>query len=190
MKKFLPLITILGLFACSAPDSKTSTKDTVATDTTTKSTNSEETAVKPEEASSKWTFTEEEDKMTSKKSYFATIDANEELQFDFPYDGGSTASLLIRNKRGENNVMLQVSKGQFVAGVDGATLKIRMDNGPAQAYSASEASDGSSNVLFIESANKFIKKLKTAKKVLIEAEFYDAGNRVMEFDVDGFKWAH
>ncbi|MFD0795316.1 hypothetical protein ACFQZX_16965 [Mucilaginibacter litoreus] len=139
---------------------------------------------------SKWSYTEEEDKMTSKKKYFATIDANDLLQFDFPYDGGVTATLVVRHQGGENEVILQVSKGQFMTGVDGTTVKIRIDDSPAATYSASGPSDGSSEILFINNANKLIKKMKTAKKVLIQAEFYDSGNKIMEFDVDGFQWKH
>ena len=38
---------------------------------------------------SKWLYSDEEDKMTSKKKYYAQLIANDELMFDFPYNGGS-----------------------------------------------------------------------------------------------------
>ena len=54
--------------------------------------------------------------------------------------------------------------------------------------SYNSASDGSSNVVFIENASKFIGLLKTSKKIILEAEFFDAGNKQFDFNVEGLKW--
>ena len=43
-------------------------------------------------------------------------------------------------------------------------------------------------MIFINSTKAIISKLKTSKKIIIEAEFFNEGNRQMEFDVTGFKW--
>ena len=48
--------------------------------------------------SSGWTYSEDEDKMTSKKTYYASIEAHESLEFDFPYNGGCTATLYVRKR--------------------------------------------------------------------------------------------
>lgn len=63
--------------------------------------------------------------MTSKKQYFADLVANDELTFDFPYDGGSIATLILRKKRGENNVILKISKGRFIHNYEGGSIKVR-----------------------------------------------------------------
>lgn len=44
--------------------------------------------------SSKWLYSDDEDKMTSIKTYYAELTVNDELMFDFPYDGGSVATLI------------------------------------------------------------------------------------------------
>jgi hypothetical protein len=139
---------------------------------------------------SAWEYSEDEDKMTSKKTYFAQNTAKELLKFDFPYDGGSVATLTVRKKRGENNVYLQVSKGQFNSGVDGGNIRARFDSKPAKTYSFSQSSSNNSSVIFIDNEAGFIKNLKSHKQLFLEAEFYGEGNRIMEFDITGFKWSH
>ena len=137
----------------------------------------------------KWNFQEQIDKMTSNKIKFASIEANELLYFDFPYDGGSIATLTIRKKDGVNNIYLSISKGQFIlTNFNNGYLRIKFDNEPPIKYSILMPSDYSSDVIFINSSNTIISKLKKCKKIIIEAEFYDEGNRQMEFDVNGFKW--
>jgi hypothetical protein len=162
---------------------KTDTAKPVAKDTAAK-------AASQGPNSQAWSYTEEVDKMTSAKNYFAAIDAKDLLQFDSPYEGGSTATLDIRNMGKKNEAMLEISKGQFNSSVDGTTIKIRFDDEQPTTFSANEPSDGSTTVLFIGSPGKLIKKLKTAQKVIIQAEFYESGLRTMEFNVKGFKWDH
>lgn len=142
----------------------------------------------PKEETTKWQFQEDVDKMTSKTVKYASIDANEELEFKFPYDGGSVASLTIRKKDGSNDIYLSVSKGQFNGTYDGGQVRIKFDEEQPKKFSFTAPSDNSSDVIFINSTKAIISKLKTSKKIIIEAEFFNEGNRQMEFDVTGFKW--
>jgi hypothetical protein len=139
---------------------------------------------------SKWLYSDEEDKMTSKKKYFAQLKANDELIFDFPYDGGSVATLTIRKKRGEVDAMLKVSKGQFILDYEGGSIKARFGNAKPSIYAISQSSDHSSDLVFIDNASRFISNLKKYKKLLIEAEFFNEGVRQIEFNIEGFKWDH
>jgi hypothetical protein len=142
----------------------------------------------PKEDDTKWVFQEDVDKMTSKTVKYASIDANEELEFKFPYDGGSVASLTIRKKDGSNDIYLSVSKGQFNGAYDGGQVRIKFDEEHPKKFSFTAPSDNSSDMIFINSTKAIISKLKTSKKVIIEAEFFNEGNRQIEFDVTGFKW--
>lgn len=140
--------------------------------------------------SSTWNYSDEDDKMTSKKIYFASIDANDELDLKPPYDGANLATLTVRYKSGDN-VYLSVTKGQFMANaVDEEPIKVRFDSATAEIFYCDAPSDGSTTTLFITPTSKFIAKLKKAKKVLIQAEMYDNGIQEMEFEVNGFKWGH
>jgi len=136
-----------------------------------------------------WHYSQEEDKMAG-TMYFASVVANEEIQFQFPYNGGSTAKITIREKEGNTDIMLRVSKGQFLTHYDGTTCRIKFDDEQPKAYSLNEASSGSSDVVFIQSEAALIKKMKTAKVMLVEAEFYDHGKETMEFQVEGLTWEH
>src|SRR5690606_34955026 len=80
-----------------------------------------------------WDYSEDEDKMTSMKSYFAHKVANEVLEFDFPYNGGSVARLTVRKRSGLSDVMLRISSGQFKAGsYDNKTVRVRFGDAPAR----------------------------------------------------------
>ena len=84
--------------------------------------------------------------------------------------------------------MLIVSKGQFNSGINGQNIKARFDEGEVELYSCSRPESGSSGSLFINSESKFINKLKAAKKLVLEAEFYDNGNEIMEYNVSNLQW--
>ncbi|RAJ85537.1 hypothetical protein CLV59_102241 [Chitinophaga dinghuensis] len=135
-----------------------------------------------------WAYSESEDKMTSSVIKYATVDAKDQLEFDFPYNGGSTATIIIRKKKGQNDVLLQVSKGQFNSKVNGQNIMLRFDEEPAFSLNTSSPSTHEGNVLFINNAEKFINKAKKAKKLLVEAEFFNSGTRQMEFPVEGLQW--
>jgi hypothetical protein len=162
-------------------------------DTTTNASDSNE--VKPDMGigSTKWEYHTQEDEMTSKKVFYASIEANDYVYLKFPYDGGVTATLNIRNKNGRNEAFLQVSKGQLMAAndVDGnGAIRLRFDDNKPKTYSVNGASDNSSETVFINSASDVIRQLKKSKKLIIEAAFYDNGIHVMEFNVSNFEFNH
>jgi hypothetical protein len=129
--------------------------------------------------------------MTSKERYFAIVESTNKLDFDAPYDGGSTATVTLRNQDKTNDILLQIDKGQFMCDItDGCTINVRFDNNTALKFTGSESSDGSSTLLFISPEKKFISNVKKAKKIIVEAEFYESGLKTMEFNVDGLKWEH
>lgn len=139
------------------------------------------------EPKSNWQYSEDKDEMTSQKRLFATCLSTNEIQFEFPYNGGSFFTLTVRNMGNGNEVVLEVSKGQFMSGFNSA-LRLKFDDEQPMSIGYSDAADGSSNVIFLNSSNKIISKLKTAKKLLIEATFFSAGSKHIQFDVSGLKW--
>ncbi|MFD1258944.1 hypothetical protein ACFQ3S_19220 [Mucilaginibacter terrae] len=190
MKKIFTLLFAAGLLSsCGSGGSSSGSKgDSTAADTSTATETTTDTKKESSANETKWSYEEKVDKMTSEKTRFATIDSDNQLQFEFPYDGGSTATLLIRKNGKSNEVLLSISKGQFNTTSDGASVKVRFDDNKASTFSCSTSSDGSSDLLFINNENKFITKLKKAKKLIIQAEFYEAGLKEMEFSTAGLKW--
>jgi len=140
------------------------------------------------EPATKWDYSEEEDKMTSGKTKYASIDANNLLQFKFPYQGGSVATFTVRKREGKTEILLEISKGQFITHVDGGYARIRFDDGKAFEINTNIPSDYSHTALFLSPVPTILSKLKNAKKMFLETEFYEEGAMIMEFDVKGLEW--
>lgn len=138
-----------------------------------------------------WKYGENVDKMEGTKVYYAQCESTNEIEFDFPYNGGSKFHITIRNQGKRNEIFLKVSSGQFMTSIGGAsTVKVKFDDNKSLNYSYSSADDGSADVIFIDNAPSFLTKLKASKKLMIEATFYDAGNKIIEFDTEGLQWDH
>lgn len=131
---------------------------------------------------SKWT-----DEMTDKETKVASIVSSNKVNFDFPYEGGSTLKMSIREKNNTIDVYFRISKGQFVcseySGTDNIT--IRFDDEPAKKYKASESSTNDSEIIFIArtaDAKAILNKCKTAKTIKVQTNFYSEGSRVFTFE--------
>jgi hypothetical protein len=163
------------------------------TSTTTSEKKTDSLAVaSQQEVKQLWEYSTDVDKMTSDSNYYTVCTSTNELEFDFPYQGGQKTFITIRKKgKDASEVIVNVAKGQFMTSVmNDEPIKIKFDDGKPETFYYHGASSGNSDVIFISSPKKLINKLLTAKKVMMEAEFYSAGNKVMEFDVAGLKWKH
>lgn len=119
---------------------------------------------------------------------YASIESTNSVQFAFPYNGGSKLNLLIRkSQKSGSNVLLQINKGAFICFIE-CTVHVKFDNRKVERFGAASAADGSPNVIFVQAYSKFVGSLRKAKKLIIEADFYNEGSRQFEFDVEGLKW--
>ena len=136
-----------------------------------------------------WQYSETADAMRGTATKFALLQSATTLQFSFPYQGGSTAELKLQKDAKRSDVVLSVSKGQFICySFNDDKVTVKFDNGPVQEFSCGNAADGSHDLIFIQPAAKFISALKRSKALIIEAPFYQAGNRQMHFSTAGLKW--
>ena len=91
----------------------------------------------------------------------------------------------------KNEILVGVSKGQFMPSImESETVRVKFDDEPPFNVTYNSAADASTDVIFLSSYNKLISKLKTAKKVMIEAPFFDAGRQIIYFDIEGLVWDH
>ncbi len=141
-------------------------------------------------AASRWMYTEQPDEMGRGISKFATVESDNLLSFAFPYSGEQHASLrLQKSPKYGKGVMLAIERGQFsCSSFNGCKVSVRFDNGAIQNFSGAEAANFKPNVVFVEPYEKFVNQLKHSKKVVIEADFFQDGSRVMTFHVDGLDW--
>lgn len=137
----------------------------------------------------RWVYDFSDDKMGRGKIRNAFVRSLNEITFGFPYQGAQRAGFGFRSHpEYGKDVMLSVERGQFLCGIDGTEVTIKFDEGKPQKFSASEPSDSSTTLLFIHGFNRILTNTKKAKKVYIEAEFYQEGKRVFEFNVSDLKW--
>lgn len=138
----------------------------------------------------KWNYQESKEKMgrgTIKNAYVKSIN---KLSFDFPYQGLQSATLQLRkHPKYGRDVIVSIDKGQFLCNsYSGCKVSVRFDNSKPIRYNATEPSDYSSTYIFIRNYKSFVSRAKKSKKIYIEAEFYQEGNRVMEFNSEGLKF--
>jgi predicted membrane protein len=138
-----------------------------------------------------WQYSQDTDPMTSDERYFANIYSTTWLSFKFPYNGGSEAYLVVRNMDGDNEVYLKVTKGQFISSYNySECLRIRFDSDKPIDVFYTSPSDGSSDLIFLDSPDELIKRIKKAKSFIIEVAFYQEGNKLLNFNYDDFVWDH
>jgi hypothetical protein len=138
---------------------------------------------------SNWQYSNTVDEMEGRKVHIAECYSDNNILFEFPYnqEGGSSFELFLRKNK-DFDIGLSVSKGQFLSGYGNRGVKLKFDNEKPFIVGYNGTSDGSSETIFLHNTSKILNKLKTAKKLKIEVEFYDCGNQIINFTVQGLKW--
>lgn len=143
----------------------------------------------PTEEESEWRYGESSDAMTSQTIKTASVVSANTVAFDFPYQGEQHATLILRKRRGVEDVMLSIEKGQLTCGGYGQRgVSVRFDQKPARRFSVTEPADHSSTDVFINNEKAFIAEAKKASAIRIEAIVYQNGAPVFHFPTAGLKW--
>ncbi len=167
-------LVVIGRLTANPPDPEPATANTT-TSTTSPS------------APPSWSYSSDPDDMGKGTIRFASIESTNTLEFKFPYSGKQHATLTIRkHPRHGNDAIIQIERGQFVCPVSGCSVMVRFDDGESIRYHAAEPADHRTTALFLQPYDKFYVGLAKSKRVRIEADFYQEGSRMVEFDVAGF----
>jgi len=114
----------------------------------------------------------------------------------FPYNHGSWVDVNLRSanvkeKRGLNqaaikpkDVYFYLTDGQFQCFYEGCVASVRFDDGKVETFSLSEASDGDTQYLFVNDSGRFIKEVKSHKKMIVELPFYQYGRKQFTFQLN------
>ncbi len=137
----------------------------------------------------KWTYSEHQDEMGRGTTKLAQVVSSNTVRFGFPYQGETHAALQLRKspKYGQD-VMLRVERGQFVSSHTRNFAMVRFDDSELWKFDIGEPVESTTGLLFIHDKEEFISQLRKAKSLKIEADFYQEGPRVFEFDVRGLDW--
>jgi len=120
----------------------------------------------------------------------ASVHSLNEVSFRFPYSGSQPARLTLRiDPKFGKDVILQIQRGQFLCSAgSGCIVGVRFDQGKVQYVKARAAHDHSTTHIFLSDYDRFVAQARKAKRVSIEAEFYQEGSQVFEFDASDLKW--
>jgi hypothetical protein len=137
----------------------------------------------------KWTYSEHQDEMGRGTTKLAQVGSSNTVHLGFPYGGETRAALqLRRSPKFGQDAMLRVERGQFVSSYTNDSITARFDDGELWKFKVDEPVESTTGLLFIRENEDFINQLRNAKTVKIEADFFQEGPRVFEFDVRGLNW--
>lgn len=182
----LVLLVLYGIGTCA--EKSTDSKPSQASSATVPSNQAEgEDAAN----SQNWQYETSKDEMRGIESKFATTVSTNTVNFDFPYNGGSKLILTLRKRGSEVDVMVSITKGQILCGIQNCEAAFKFDDGAVQSITMSEPDSHASDLLFIaydKTESKIISQLKNSKKLVIEVPFYQQGKKQFTFDVSGLEW--
>lgn len=186
-------LLIFFLVGCTKP----SEMETLANKTEPASVNVTTQEANPESVQAgpnPWEYDQSVDEMRGTKSKYAYLKSDNVVDFDFPYDGGSSLQISLRkNNNNPTDVMFSISKGQFSCNTitDSCYASIKFDNEAIQNIELAQTTDHSSDVFFISNqfdVNQFINDLKKSKKLIIELPFYQEGKKQFKFKLSQLNW--
>lgn len=138
-----------------------------------------------------WGYSEYADEMGRGRVYVNMIESTNTISLDSPYQGAQHGTLALReHPQYGKNVYISIEKGQLLDSDFHSKVLVRFDNDKPVSFPSVRPADLSSETLFLRgnAFSVFLNRLKTAKKLKIEVPVYQAGNQVLEFDVEGFTW--
>lgn len=138
-----------------------------------------------------WRISSFNDEMRDITTEVISTESNNKVEFDFPYNGGSSLNLTIRKQNNKlNGIILIISKGQFVCGLYSCKGSVRFDKvgkkGKVEEITLEKSKNGKPNLLFITYEEWFMKKMLNSDSLIIELPFYNHGRRQFTLDITNF----
>lgn len=135
-----------------------------------------------------WEYATHLDKMRGTKDKLAYVNSINKVSFDFPYNGGSKLRMIINGPV----VNFVISKGQFDC-PEKCNLNIKIDDKKIEQFQAVEVSrDQIMFAMFpipeLMHSRDFVLNLKSAKKLIVEVDFYEEGYKQFTFNVGGLDY--
>jgi hypothetical protein len=136
----------------------------------------------------KWQYDTLEDEMDWSIAYFAWIVSTNKAELSSPYDGANYYKLVVKNIEWKNYVNFLVLKGQILSwDYYSRTIRIKFDDEEPFEVNYS-LSNYSNSEVFLENEKKIIEKIKTAKTMMIEADYYKDWLKVAKFNIEWLEW--
>lgn len=139
---------------------------------------------------SPWSYRTVVDEMSDGRTVNACTLSTNSVDLGWPYETQRVTLCLRQHPRWGQDVIVRLEgRGQFLcASYRDCTVRVRFDDGGAAAYSARQPQDNSTEVIFIVNDARFIANLKRSSRVIIEANFYQAGAQRISFETGQLEW--
>lgn len=146
----------------------------------------ENSAKKTEKPLTNWRLYEEKDVMTDKTTSHWSVKSDNMHDFEFPYNGGSRATIFIRKTGKKEELIFVISKGQLLSG---KKITIRVDENKAHTLYYNMPEDYSTEKVFIKYPAKVLEEIRSSKKVFVQIPVYNEGSPTWEFSTHNFELA-
>jgi len=120
---------------------------------------------------SRWTSNTDTDAMRGISTVIFKNESINKTQFAWPRNKPSYLLLTIQkhsNKK-PRDVLIRIIEGQFLCHPNDCTIAVKFDDGKVMNFSGRETADYRYDILFIDQPEVFMKQLKKAQKLTIEA---------------------
>ncbi|CAE6906866.1 conserved protein of unknown function [Pseudomonas marincola] len=136
----------------------------------------------------KWSKSEFKDAMTDQVTTVVSAKSTNNTVFEFPYNkaGGSRLTLSFRGKGSDFDAYFRIDEGQMQCSYRDCRFSIRVSDGPVQKWTGLQSTTNDSDLMFVRDAKQLEKIVKSGKPFRVGIEFYKAGERVFEFEPDGY----
>lgn len=136
----------------------------------------------------RWVYSAQEESMGRGITRFAEVKSVNVLNFDFPYQGEQHGMLTLRKdpKHG-NEIIVSIEQGQILLdSMGGTSIPVRFDDRQIMNFKANPPADLSTEMIFLEGYDRFVRELRKSKRVRIEFTAFNEGSHTLDFDVTGF----
>lgn len=180
---FLVMFILFGIGFCNYNGFTLGPTDTYKSNHDNEKQQTEQAATK-----SNWDYSSSKDEMRGTEAFYASTTSLNKVDFDFPYDGGSSLDLMIRKNDGKLDLLLEISKGQFLCGYPTCEAVFKFDDGQVKQITLVLPDNHSTEYLFVrydKTAAQLLEDIKKSKKLVIEVPFYQEGRHQFNFNIEG-----
>lgn len=141
-----------------------------------------ETIKKREEARREWIYGYI-DEATDKRTRIAALRSVDTLSLKPPYSGGTIGSIGITKSTTDIQAVFSATNGKVLDNTPSKNeLRIQFDDSDPKYYSYTVPVVGDGSAVFIDKSSDITRRLKDAKRILIEASFVGNGTHVFHFE--------
>lgn len=126
--------------------------------------------------------------MVARPAAEASIRSVNRVEFPFPYAGGSVVTLTLKRRADGPLVSFEVDKGLFNRSYQNGRAQVRFDNDRAVTYTLVAAANGRANIVFVDKAPAFIRRLRSCNRLQVQLVFASQPTHQVTFATRGLKW--